>query len=159
MPPELRNRIWELCISDTTATRKEPRSEASVILAKGRRLLDVQRAVRQPPLTRIRGETLQMFYSDRTFLWRRFDRASGVDPYARGEGPEDACAVVRWVKAIGDRNWGWLGSVVLQYEAVDLIKKREAEREVVEVLGRDGVVISECLQTAEEYWREIGVGC
>jgi len=133
-----------------------------VILAKGRRSSDVQRAVQQPPVTRvcrqIRGEALPMFYSGRIFLWRRFDRASGMNPYARGDGPEDACAVVRWVKAIGDQNRGWLSCVVLQYEAVDLMEKREAEREVVEVLGSDGVVISECLQTAEEYWWEIGVG-
>ncbi|KAK0363928.1 hypothetical protein LTR91_014067 [Friedmanniomyces endolithicus] len=163
LPPELRNRIWELCIGDTTSIRKGLQSEDSVILAKGHRLLDVQRTVQQPPLTRVcrqmRSEALPMFYSGRTFLWHRFGRASGVSPYARGDGPGDACAVVRWVKAIGDRNRGWLSRVLLQYEAVDLMKKRDAGRELVEVVGRDGVVDSECLQTAEEYWWEIGVGC
>ncbi|KAK0252539.1 hypothetical protein LTS09_012440 [Friedmanniomyces endolithicus] len=163
LPPELRNRIWELCIGDTTSIPKEPRSQHFVILAKGRSLADVQRAVKQPPLTRvcrqIRGEALSMFYNGRTFVWRRSDRESGVNPYARGDGPEDVCAVVRWVRAAGDRNRGWLGSVVLQYEAVDLMGKREAEKEIGKLVGKDGVVRSECLQTAEEYWCEIGVGC
>ncbi|TKA83698.1 hypothetical protein B0A55_00287 [Friedmanniomyces simplex] len=163
LPPELRYRIWELCIASTASTTNSKQGKDTVILAQGRRTSEVQHAVQQPPLTRVcrqmRSEALPMFYNGKAFVWRRFDRSFGVDPYARHVGYHGDCAVVRWVTAIGEQNCGWLRSVVLQYEAVDLMKKREAEAEVKTVVGSEGVVSSECLQTAEEYWWQIGVGC
>ncbi|KAK3674441.1 hypothetical protein LTR78_005527 [Recurvomyces mirabilis] len=181
LPPELRNRIWKICVVDQPDKKRQHGHGIQITKARNVHLVTgvtpsaLERCVKQPAISRVcrqsRVETLPIFYGLNTFMWRRMYRDWCAKVYGTlltapgAEGRTDTttlsdAAVLKWLNAIGDGNRAGLKSLVLQWYAVDLPEKRAAEIEVARLVDTGKTDVKwECVETGKEFWYNVAIGC
>ncbi|KAK4556102.1 hypothetical protein LTR86_006798 [Recurvomyces mirabilis] len=181
LPPELRNRIWAICVVDQPENKKQHGHDThaakarNAILVTGITSSALERCVKQPAISRVsrqtRNETLSIFYGLNTFMWRRMYRDWCARVYGTLLTAPDAesgtetttlsdAAVLKWLNAIGVKNRAALGNLVLQWYAVDLPEKRAAEVEVARLVDTGKTDVKwECVETGKEFWYNVAIGC
>lgn len=144
------------------------------ILVTGIAPAALERCVKQPAISRVcrqtRNESLPIFYAANTFMWRRMYRDWCAKVYGTLLNVPSTshtaiamlsdAAVLKWLNAIGEKNRSDLGTLVLQWYAIDLPEKRAAEIEVARLVDIDKTDVKwECVETGKEFWYNVAVGC